>query len=781
MNKKSQDGVRRRAGRPHDPACRMVWEAVLALVVLCFAAASSRGGEVYVAPTGNDTWPGTLEQPFKTIGKAISAVTAGDTIWVRGGTHVYTTTISISRNGTVSAMYHLFAYPGERPLLDFSSMAVSGSNRGISLSGSYWYVRGLDVKGAGDNGMHVSGSYNTIENCAFYENRDSGLQLSNGASYNQVINCDSYYNADTSQGNADGFSPKLDVGTGNYFYGCRAWQNSDDGFDGYLRPSDDVTTTYEKCWTFKNGYLKDGTPSAGNGNGFKMGGSDDKTLRHNVIMKDCLAFDNRVKGFDQNNNMGSMTLYNCTAYNNGTNYKIDVAVAPGKTVTLINCVALGAYGSLGAFVVQQTNSWMPPFIVTTADFQSLDPSPAYGPRNADGTLPDMTYLHLAGGSDLIDAGTYVGLTYYDAGPDLGAFETSGVSTFVLNVIATYGTVAKTPDSPRYDSNATVQLEAVSDSGYHFARWSGSDVPAGHASDNPLVLVMDADKSVTAEYTLNPPPPLDTAYVPLAADWNMVSVPPVVSDNHKSMLFPDALSHAFAYAGNYVVSDLLENGRGYWLKFPSPDTIPLIGTLLVSDTISVVTGWNMIGSISSPVNVASIQSIPGGLVTSEFYTYDGSYITSATIEPGRAYWVRVDVSGQLVLSAPPTASASDRAACIRIQHIQEQPPPPPEALAGNARRTAIPAGFHLGRNHPNPFNPTTRFEIALPQTTRVEVSVFNLIGEKIAVLMEGERAAGYYTLTWNGTTTGGRAAGSGVYIVRMSTDRYTAVQKMLLMK
>ncbi len=105
----------------------------------------------------------------------------------------------------------------------------------------------------------MSGSNNIIEFCCFYENRDTGLQLGGGAANNQIINCDSYYNCDSSQGNADGFSPKMDVGTGNYFYGCRSWQNSDDAYDGYLRGADDVTTTYENCWAFKAGYLKDGS------------------------------------------------------------------------------------------------------------------------------------------------------------------------------------------------------------------------------------------------------------------------------------------------------------------------------------------------------------------------------------------------------------------------------------------------------------------------------------------------------------------------------------------
>jgi hypothetical protein len=414
---------------------RAFWQGVLSLTLwVFFAACPAYCSTYYVDPNGNDSNDGSIDHPFQTIPKAVTTAAAGDTIYLRGGRHYYSAKISISKIGTSSAKYNLIAYPGERPILDFSAMAYDGSNRGISLSGQYWYIKGLDIYKAGDNGMNISGSNNIIEFCAFYENCDSGLQLGGGAANNQIINCDSYYNYDylstpTPGGNADGFSPKLDVGTGNYFYGCRSWQNSDDGYDGYLRPSDDVNTTYENCWCFKNGYLKDGTASLGNGNGFKMGGSDAKTLRHNVVYTNCLSFNNRVKGFDQNNNKGSMTLYNCTSFSNGSyNYNISSTLASGKTATLINCVRFTGSNSLGSFVVQTTDSWMPPFVVTSADFVNTDPAAAYGARKADGSLPDINFMHLAAGSDLINGGTNVGLPYHGSAPDLGYFEYGGCTT-----------------------------------------------------------------------------------------------------------------------------------------------------------------------------------------------------------------------------------------------------------------------------------------------------------------------------------------------------------------
>jgi hypothetical protein len=412
---------------------RAFWQQVLLLMlwILC-AACPAYCSTFFVDPNGNDSNVGDINHPFQTIGKGVSMAAAGDIIYLRGGRHYYSAKISISKVGTSSARYNLIAYPGDanRPILDFSAMAEDGSNRGISLSGSYWYIKGLDIYKAGDNGMNMSGSNNIIEFCAFYENRDSGLQISGGGAYNQIINCDSYYNRDFNQGNADGFSPKLDVGTGNYFYGCRSWQNSDDGYDGYLRPSNDINTTYENCWAFKNGYLKDGSAGTGNGNGFKMGGHDSgQLLRHNVIYKNCLCFNNRVKGFDQNNDLGSMTLYNCTAFSNGSyNYSIPSAPASGKTATVENCVYYTGSINLGSFVVKITDSWLSPFVVTSADFVSIDPCAAYGARKVDGSLPDINFMHLAAGSDLINGGTYVGLPYHGSAPDLGYFEYGGCTT-----------------------------------------------------------------------------------------------------------------------------------------------------------------------------------------------------------------------------------------------------------------------------------------------------------------------------------------------------------------
>lgn len=408
---------------------------LVATCALFLTLQSSAQRAWYVSPSGNDTNSGSIDSPFLTIPVAVNAVAAGDTIYLRGGSHIYTgtasTIISIGKSGFDSARLYLIAYPGELPVLDFTATAA-GVSKGVKLSGGYWHFKGIDFYGAGNNGLIMTGANchnNTIEQCRFYENRNTGVQIENGANNDTLINCDSYYNVDATQGNADGFAPKLDVGNGIYFYGCRSWQNSDDGWDGYLNDNiTDISTSLENCWCFHNGYLKDGSASVGNGNGFKLGGSKSTQSMHNFTVIRCLSFYNRVKGYDQNNNKGNITLYNCTSFSNGTNYGLNspggVNTAAGKQITVENCVSAGT-GSITILstAVQQNNSWMSPFSVDNTDFLSVDTTGVTGARQPDGSLPDLAFMHLAPGSDLIDAGVDVGLPFNGAAPDLGAFET----------------------------------------------------------------------------------------------------------------------------------------------------------------------------------------------------------------------------------------------------------------------------------------------------------------------------------------------------------------------
>ena len=96
-----------------------------------------------------------------------------------------------------------------------------------------------------------------------------------------------------------------------------------------------------------------------------------------------------------------------------------------------------------------------------------------------------------------------------------------------------------------------------------------------------------------------------------------------------------------------------------------------------------------------------------------------------------------------------------------------------------RGTALPTDFALGQNYPNPFNPSTIIPYQIPTSTHVRLEVFNMLGQHLATLVDGERSAGVYTTQWDGTDAAGQAVGAGMYIYRLSSGGLTVSQRMVL--
>ena len=96
-----------------------------------------------------------------------------------------------------------------------------------------------------------------------------------------------------------------------------------------------------------------------------------------------------------------------------------------------------------------------------------------------------------------------------------------------------------------------------------------------------------------------------------------------------------------------------------------------------------------------------------------------------------------------------------------------------------RGTALPTDFALGQNYPNPFNPSTIIPYQLPVSGHVRLEVFNMLGQRLAALVDAERPAGAHTAQWDGTDAAGRAVGAGVYIYRLSSGGITESRRMVL--
>lgn len=281
---------------------------------------------IYVSPDGRSYGSGAKDDPVD-IYTAVKSAAPGRTILLKSGTYALDKTVIVERgvNGTADAKIYMIADPeaATRPVLDFQ-----GRCAGMILAGDYWYFQGFDVTRSANaqKGIQVSGSYNTVDNVMTYRNGNTGLQISrykstdnweDWPSHNLILNCTSYLNADAGYEDADGFAAKLTVADGNVFDGCIAAYNADDGWDLFAKVETGAIgqVTIQNSVAFKNGYVLDENGQevdAGNGNGFKMGGS---SISGHHILRNSVSFGNKAKGIDSNS-CPDIEAYSSTSYNN---------------------------------------------------------------------------------------------------------------------------------------------------------------------------------------------------------------------------------------------------------------------------------------------------------------------------------------------------------------------------------------------------------------------------------------------------------------------------------
>jgi hypothetical protein len=266
-------------------------------------------------------------------------------------------------------------------------------------------------------------------------------------------------------------------------------------------------------------------------------------------------------------------------------------------------------------------------------------------------------------------------------------------------------------------------------------------------------------------------------VSVASQWNLLSLPVLPLTFLKHDHYPASTSSAFFYQGSYVARETLKFGQGFWLKFGGAATLSIDGYTVSDDTVALNPGWNIVGSISVPVAVATIPSIPGGIVTSRFYGYNGTYFAADSLVPGGGYWVKSNQAGKIVLA--PSAGASPSTA-IHIVPTRELPPSPP---GGNPEgEVPLPTTYALDQNYPNPFNPTTIITYQVPERSYVTLKVYNLLGSEVATLIDGTMEAGYLSVTWDGHTMGSaRELPSGVYFYKLTAGNFVATRKMILIR
>ena len=224
------------------------------------------GQTIIVTSDGKTTGDGTEESPLD-INTAVSYAQPGQTILMKNGVYDKWVTINRSVCGTADKPINLVAESISTDGTD--GVVLSGA--GLTVIGSYWHVYGLYVKDSSGVGIQVSGNYNTIDMCTVNHAANSGIQISrNGGADNYagiqgklwptgnlIKNCESFDNCDAGRNDADGFAAKLTCGEGNRFYGCISHNNIDDGWDLYAKSVSGMigSVTIENCVAYNNGWL----------------------------------------------------------------------------------------------------------------------------------------------------------------------------------------------------------------------------------------------------------------------------------------------------------------------------------------------------------------------------------------------------------------------------------------------------------------------------------------------------------------------------------------------
>lgn len=314
------------------------------------------GEKIIVSPEGTQQGEGTAASPLD-IKTALAYVQAGQQIICKAGTYELKEALKVERghNGTKDQRIYLLSDPDDtKPaIFDFCK-----EGKGITFWGDYWYIKGISVTNTADGqkGIQVAGNNNVLELIKTYENGNTGLQVSGQSidpyekwpANNLILNCTSYSNCDAAMEDADGFAAKLTTGPGNVFYGCMAYNNADDGWDCFAKTATGPigAVTVINSVAFKNGYLADGS-EAGNGNGFKMGGS---ALSGHHVLKNCIAYDNKAKGLDSNS-CPDIEVYNCTSYNNKS-YNVALYSNSGIT-TAFKAEGIVSYKDIYTDVLEQ--------------------------------------------------------------------------------------------------------------------------------------------------------------------------------------------------------------------------------------------------------------------------------------------------------------------------------------------------------------------------------------------------------------------------------------------
>jgi hypothetical protein len=286
-------------------------------------------------------------------------------------------------------------------------------------------------------------------------------------------------------------------------------------------------------------------------------------------------------------------------------------------------------------------------------------------------------------------------------------------------------------------------------------------------------------------------------------------------DNDNILPPTGQRKFFGFSGGYSIASTLTPGKGYWVKASGTGTITLNATSASPKTSPAASELNelsrftisdaqnreqslYIGSERELKSPASSYELPPAHPAADF---DARFVSQQMVESysdaskqpeftitvsANSYPVTVKYSingdhvftlsdgmgGRLLNNAVLAKTGSIRITNASVKSL---------VLKLVDDKIAVPKEFALHQNYPNPFNPSTRFDVDIPKTAEVDITVYDILGQKIATLLNGVQEAGYKTVEWNGANEHGLTVPSGMYFVRMTSEQFSAVRKVMMLK
>jgi hypothetical protein len=505
----------------------------LIIFLFLFISLLSQATTYYVAPStaspaGSDSNSGTISSPWLSLNHALSYVSAGDIIYMRGGTYRYNTTGTVisGKNGSAGNYINIWAYPGEVPIINYDNETFTSQLIGIYIqNANYLYLKGIRVTSINQQHNGYDAAYGLIlwsyvSNCIFEQMETDhiggwGTKIGDWCNNNVFLNCDSHHNSDRytngyggnpSWGWSDGFqSNSYDNPTtgmtsdNNSFIGCRSYWNSDDGWD--LRRCAGLWT-FDHCWSFMNGRQPgeklgdaDVDSPGGDGEAYKFGSSfGPGTTDIKRILVNSLSYNNNcgiemVGGENAGASMEGVVgghIYNNIFYHDKVGANIQPTGGYIGNISLYNNVFLGVGGIYGfevfpAYEYQSIphkgnnifnvngfyHQGTPDLSSTcsTSDFTSIDPASLTAARQSDGSLPVLSFLKIAStGKPEYHTGVNVSLTTDGVGNTWNNPPSLGAYEYNTGGTVTNATLTTTSISNITTTTATGGGNVTSDGG-----------------------------------------------------------------------------------------------------------------------------------------------------------------------------------------------------------------------------------------------------------------------------------------------------------------------------